>query len=86
MSPLRAIFLPLMILAALRPAHAADEVFERWATPGVSAVVELAPCSDGVTLCGTIRSTSAAARASTRRMPTAGCATSLWSASRSCRA
>ena len=55
MSSLRAVFLPLMLLAALRPAHAADEVFGRSATPGVSAVVELAPCSDGVTLCGTIR-------------------------------
>ncbi len=55
MSSLRAVFLLLMLLAALRPAHATDEVFGRWATPGVSAVVELAPCSDGVTLCGTIR-------------------------------
>jgi Delta7-sterol 5-desaturase len=55
MSPLRAIFLSLMILTALGPAYAADEVFGRWATQGVSAVVELAPCSDGVTLCGTIR-------------------------------
>ena len=45
----------LVLLAALRPAHAAAEVFGRWTTPGVSAVVELTPCSDGVTLCGTIR-------------------------------
>jgi len=54
MRSLRAIFLSLLLLA-LHPAHAADEVFGRWTTPGISAVVELAPCSDGVTLCGTIR-------------------------------
>ena len=27
----------------------------RWATPGVSAIVELAPCAGGLDLCGTIR-------------------------------
>jgi len=27
----------------------------RWATPGLSAIVELAPCTDASTLCGTIR-------------------------------
>ena len=52
---LRAIIPLLLVLLALRPTHAADEVFGRWATPGVSAVVELAPCGDGATLCGTIR-------------------------------
>jgi len=55
MSPLRAVLLVLTTLVASRPAMAADEVFGRWATPGVSAVVELAPCPDGATLCGTIR-------------------------------
>jgi uncharacterized protein (DUF2147 family) len=55
MNSLRAILMLLALLALVRPAHAADEVFGRWATPGVSAVVELAPCGDGVTLCGTIR-------------------------------
>ena len=55
MSLLRATPLLLVLLAILRPAHAADEVVGSWATPGVSAMVELAPCGDGVTLCGTIR-------------------------------
>ena len=55
MNMLRAVALTLVLLATFRPAHAADEVFGRWATPGVSAVVELAPCGDAVTLCGTIR-------------------------------
>lgn len=55
MSSPRAFLLLLVLLAALRPAHAAAEMFGRWTTPGVSAVVELTPCSDGVTLCGTIR-------------------------------
>ena len=55
MSSLRAVLLLLVLLAALRPAHAVAEVFGRWTTHGVSAVVELTPCSDGVTLCGTIR-------------------------------
>ena len=55
MNMLRAVPLSLVLLAAFRPAHAAAEVFGRWATPGVSAVVELTPCGDAVTLCGTIR-------------------------------
>jgi len=37
------------------PTLAQDDVLGRWATPGVSAVVELARCGDGRTLCGTIR-------------------------------
>jgi uncharacterized protein (DUF2147 family) len=55
MSVLRSISLLLVLHALIRPAHAAEDVFGRWATPGVSAVVELAPCGDGATLCGTIR-------------------------------
>jgi uncharacterized protein (DUF2147 family) len=54
MSVLRTLPL-LLVLLVLRPAHAAEEVFGRWVTPGVSAVVELAPCGDAATLCGTIR-------------------------------
>ncbi len=37
------------------PARAETDVLGRWATPGVSAVVELAGCSDAQTLCGTVR-------------------------------
>jgi uncharacterized protein (DUF2147 family) len=37
------------------PAMAEQGVLGRWATPGVSAVVELAPCAGASTLCGTIR-------------------------------
>jgi uncharacterized protein (DUF2147 family) len=55
MISLRAIPWLLVLIAAFPSAYAAEDVFGRWATPGVSAVVELAPCSDGVTLCGTIR-------------------------------
>lgn len=54
MSRLRAIPL-LLVLLAFQPAYAAEDVFGRWVTPGVSAVVEIAPCGDAATLCGTIR-------------------------------
>jgi len=37
------------------PATAEDGVLGRWATPGVNAIVELAPCAGSATLCGTIR-------------------------------
>lgn len=40
---------------AASPALAQTDVLGRWATPGVSAVVELAPCGDAQTLCGTVR-------------------------------
>ncbi|MBN9088269.1 MAG: DUF2147 domain-containing protein [Reyranella sp.] len=39
---------------AAAPAAAQTDVLGRWATPGVSAVVELARCGDAQTLCGTI--------------------------------
>ena len=88
MSPLRAVLLVLTTLVASRPAMAADEVFGRWATPGVSAVVELAPCPDGATLCGTIRwlwdALDERGPASTPRIAKWGCAAGRLSASRSC--
>ncbi len=37
------------------PASAQQDVVGRWATPGLSAVVELGPCAGAATLCGTIR-------------------------------
>jgi uncharacterized protein (DUF2147 family) len=37
------------------PVLAQTDVMGRWATPGVSAVVDLARCADAQTLCGTIR-------------------------------
>lgn len=42
-------------LAGAGGAAAQDAVHGRWATPGVSAIVELAPCRDPAALCGTIR-------------------------------
>jgi Delta7-sterol 5-desaturase len=45
----------VLSLMAIRPAAAEDSALGRWLTPGASAVVELAPCADGSTLCGTIR-------------------------------
>jgi uncharacterized protein (DUF2147 family) len=50
-----ALMVALLLLAAVMPAQAQDDVRGRWATPGVAAVVELAPCADTSTLCGTIR-------------------------------
>jgi uncharacterized protein (DUF2147 family) len=47
--------LAALLLAVAPPAMAEDGVFGRWATPGVSAIVQLAPCSDAAMLCGTIR-------------------------------
>ena len=44
-----------LLLAAAPGAAADDGVLGRWATPGVSAIVELAPCVERSTLCGTIR-------------------------------
>ena len=44
-----------LLLAAAPRAMAEDGVPGRWVTPGVSAVVELAPCTGASTLCGTIR-------------------------------
>jgi Delta7-sterol 5-desaturase len=32
-----------------------DGVLGRWATPGVAAIVDLAPCAGTSTLCGTVR-------------------------------
>jgi uncharacterized protein (DUF2147 family) len=44
-----------LALAPQSPAQAQQDVLGRWATPGVAAIVELAPCADGPTLCGSIR-------------------------------
>ena len=44
-----------LLLVVPSPAMAGDDVLGRWATPGVSAVVELAPCTGASTLCGTVR-------------------------------
>ena len=43
------------LLCAADPARADEGPAGRWATPGVAAIVELAPCSDTSGLCGTIR-------------------------------
>ena len=43
------------LLFAADPAQANESPAGRWATPGVAAIVELAPCSDTSGLCGTIR-------------------------------
>ena len=43
------------LLCAADPARADESPAGRWATPGVAAIVELAPCSDTSGLCGTIR-------------------------------
>lgn len=43
------------LLFAADPAKANESPAGRWATPGVAAIVELAPCSDTSGLCGTIR-------------------------------
>jgi uncharacterized protein (DUF2147 family) len=45
----------LLLPVATRPAVAEDGALGRWLTPGAAAVVELAPCADASTLCGTIR-------------------------------
>jgi uncharacterized protein (DUF2147 family) len=45
----------LLLVVATHAAKADESVFGRWATPGVSAIVELAPCGTTPTLCGTIR-------------------------------
>jgi len=44
-----------LLLVATPPAWADDGVLGRWATPGLNAIVELAPCAGATTLCGTIR-------------------------------
>jgi len=51
----RALLAALLLLQIARPVMADDRVFGRWATPGLSGVVELAPCTQQGTLCGTIR-------------------------------
>ena len=43
------------LIGAAEPAQADDRPVGRWATPGVAAIVEFAPCSDASALCGTIR-------------------------------
>ncbi len=43
------------LLIAADPARADEGPAGRWATPGVAAIVELAPCNDTSGLCGTIR-------------------------------
>jgi uncharacterized protein (DUF2147 family) len=56
----RAAFAAMLLVAGARSAAAdgalAGDVTGRWATPGVSAIVELSPCTaERSTLCGTIR-------------------------------
>lgn len=56
----RAAFAAMLLVAGTRSAAAdgalAGGVIGRWATPGVSAIVELSPCAaERSTLCGTIR-------------------------------
>jgi uncharacterized protein (DUF2147 family) len=55
----RAAFAAILLLAGARAAAAEDgvaaDVIGRWATPGVSAIVELSACAERSTLCGTIR-------------------------------
>lgn len=43
------------LIVAADPVRASDSPVGRWATPGVAAIVELAPCTDTSGLCGTIR-------------------------------
>ncbi len=54
-SALAAALAAALFLTAAPAAMAEGGVLGRWATPGVSAVVELAPCAGASTLCGTIR-------------------------------
>lgn len=56
----RAAFMAMLLVAGARSAAAdgplAGDVTGRWATSGVSAIVELSPCAaERSTLCGTIR-------------------------------
>ncbi len=44
-----------LLLAAAPTAIADDGVLGRWATPGVAAIVDLAPCAGTSTLCGAVR-------------------------------
>lgn len=44
----------VLTLASAWPAAAEDSLSGRWATPAVSAIVELSPCAERATLCGTI--------------------------------
>ena len=51
----RAIAAAMLAIATAWPASARDDLTGRWATQGVAAIIELASCADGATLCGTIR-------------------------------
>jgi uncharacterized protein (DUF2147 family) len=51
----RAVLATTLSLALVQPVAAQDGVLGRWATPAVSAIVELAACPGAATLCGTIR-------------------------------
>ena len=51
----RTLLAGLPLLATAPAAEAQDGMLGRWATPGVAAIVELAPCPGAATLCGTIR-------------------------------
>ena len=55
MRTITALALAASLLPAAAPAVAQDDVSVRWATPGLSAVVELGPCREAAGLCGTIR-------------------------------
>src|SRR5262245_29810843 len=51
----RSLLIALLLLTAAATSHAQEGVVGRWVTPGVAAIVELAPCPGTTTLCGTIR-------------------------------
>jgi uncharacterized protein (DUF2147 family) len=51
----RALLAAMLLFAGARAAAAEEGVLGRWATPGMSAIVELSPCAEPSTLCGTIR-------------------------------
>ncbi len=56
MPTIAALLLAGGLMVAPEPARAADDgPVGRWATPGVAAIVELAPCAGAAGLCGTIR-------------------------------
>jgi len=50
-----ALLATILPLTSVQRVEAQDGVLGRWATPGVSAIVELAACPGAATLCGTIR-------------------------------
>lgn len=43
------------LIVTAEPVQANDAPLGRWVTPGASAIVDLAPCGEAATLCGTVR-------------------------------